>query len=109
MASARKKAAESLKIVDIVIEVLDARIPEASRNPMIEELRRHRQRPCLKLLNKADLADPEVTRAWVEYYNTQPGVRALALSFKKPADVARIVPACRQLAPHRDDNTSRCG
>jgi len=105
MASARKKAAESLKIVDIVIEVLDARIPEASRNPMIEELRLFRQRPCLKLLNKADLADPEATREWLEYYNAQPGVRALALSFKKPADVARIVPACRQLAPHRDDNT----
>jgi hypothetical protein len=53
-------------LTDVVIEVLDARLPEASSNPMIRELRLFRQRPCLKLLNKADLADPEATRpGWI--------------------------------------------
>ena len=80
MASARKKAAEALAAIDVVIEVTDARLPEASSNPMIDELRRFRNRPCLKLLNKADLADPAVTRAWMEHYNRQPGVRAAAIS-----------------------------
>ena len=65
MASARKKAAETLAKVDLVVEVVDARLPGASSNPMIDALRRHRQRPCLKVLNKADLADPQATAAWM--------------------------------------------
>jgi len=56
------------------------------------------------VLNKADLADPAVTRAWLDHYNTQPGVRAIALSAKKPGDAARILPLCQTLAPHRSDN-----
>lgn len=104
MASARKKAAETMARIDVVIEVVDARLPEASSNPMIRELRQHRQRPCLKVLNKADLADPEATRAWLAHYNAQPGVKAIAISSKKPAEVARIPAQCQSLAPHRNDN-----
>lgn len=104
MSLARKKAAETMEWVDVVIEVVDARLPEASSNPMIRTLREHRQRPALKLLNKADLADPAATRAWLDFYNQQKGVKAVALSCKKPADVARVTGYCRELAPHRDDN-----
>ena len=75
MTSARKKAGETLAMADVVVEVLDARLPEASSNPMIHELRAFRQRPCLKLLNKADMADPEVTKAWLAYFEKQPGSR----------------------------------
>ncbi|HRP23180.1 ribosome biogenesis GTPase YlqF [Thauera sp.] len=103
MASARKKAAEAMAAIDVVIEVTDARLPEASSNPMIAELRRFRNRPCLKLLNKSDLADPEATRAWLDFYNRQPGVQAVAISAKSAAEVARIPALCRALAPHRDD------
>ncbi len=105
MASARKKAAEAMAAIDVVIEVTDARLPEASSNPMIGELRRFRNRPCLKLLNKSDLADPEATRAWMDFYNAQPGVKAVAISAKKPSEVARIPALYGQLAPHRDDGT----
>ena len=104
MTSARRKAAETMEWIDVVIEVLDARLPEASSNPMIRELRLHRQRPCLKVLNKADLADPEVTREWIAFYNRQKGVRAVAVSCKKASDVARLPGLCQKLAPHRDDN-----
>jgi ribosome biogenesis GTPase A len=104
MTSARKKAAETMARTDVVIEVLDARLPEASSNPMIRELRLARQRPCLKLLNKADLADPAVTAAWLDYYAKQPGVKAVAISCKKPGDAARVPSLCQQLAPHRNDN-----
>ena len=103
MTSARKKAAESMERIDVVIEVVDARLPEASTNPMIRELRAHRQRPCLKILNKADLADPAVTARWIAWYNAQKGVSAVALSCKKPGDVAKVVGLCRTLAPHRND------
>lgn len=101
MAAARKKAGETLAAADVVIEVVDARIPEASTNPMIHQLRRHRQRPCLKILNKADLADPDATSAWLAHYSAQPDVRAVALSCKKPADVARVRGLAARLAPYR--------
>ena len=103
MTSARKKAAETMALTDVVIEVCDARLPEASSNPMIRELRLHRQRPCLKLLNKSDLADPVVTQAWLDYYNSQPGVKAVAISSKKPGEAARVPSLCKGLAPHRND------
>jgi ribosome biogenesis GTPase A len=103
MTSARKKAAETMALTDVVIEVCDARLPEASSNPMIRELRLHRQRPCLKLLNKSDLADPAVTQAWLDYYNSQPGVKAVAISSKKPGEAARVPSLCKGLAPHRND------
>lgn len=104
MTLARNQAAESMALTDVVIEVVDARLPEASSNPMIRELRLHRQRPCLKLLNKADLADPAVTKTWLAYYNRQKNVKAMAISCKKPGDVAKVPKLCQALAPHRDDN-----
>ncbi len=101
MNAARKKAAEQMENTDLVIEVLDARLPEASCNPMVEELRLFRQRPCLKILNKVDLADPAATAAWSAYYNRQEGVTAYAMTTKKPGDVAKIPELCLSLAPHR--------
>ncbi|WP_083438851.1 ribosome biogenesis GTPase YlqF [Herbaspirillum autotrophicum] len=101
MNAARKKAAEAMEKVDLVIEVLDARLPQASCNPMIEQLRLFRQRPCLKILNKSDLADPGATQAWISHYNSQKNVNAVALSCKKPSDVARIPKLALALAPHR--------
>lgn len=103
MTSARKKAGETLAMADVVVEVLDARLPQASSNPMIHELRAFRQRPCLKLLNKADMADPEVTKAWLAYFEQQPGVKAVAISCKKASDVARVPGLAQKLAPHRND------
>jgi ribosome biogenesis GTPase A len=102
MTSARRKAAETMEFIDVVIEVLDARAPEASCNPMIRELREHRQRPCLKVLNKADLADPIVTQAWLDFFNRQAGVKAVALSCKTAGDAAKVPKLCQPLAPHRN-------
>lgn len=103
MTTARDKAAATMERMDVVIEVVDARCPEASANPMVRELRSQRQRPCLKLLNKADLADLEVTRAWLTFYQRQKGMLAVAVSCKKAADVAKVPALCRRLAPHRDE------
>ena len=105
MHAARRKLEETLADVDVLIEVLDARIPAASRNPLLETLRRSRQRPCLKLLNKADLADPARTTEWIAAFEREEGVRALAVCAKNPADVRRILPACERLAPHRSEPT----
>lgn len=102
MTQARKKAEETLAHIDVVIEVVDARIPAASHNPMIETMRLFRQRPCLKILNKSDLADPNVTQAWLQYFNRQAHIHAVALSCKKPGDANKIPQLCAKLAPHRD-------
>lgn len=102
MTSARRKAAETMEFTDVIIEVLDARAPEASCNPMIRELREHRQRPCLKILNKIDLADPIATQAWLDFYNRQEGVKAVALSCKSASDAAKVPKLCQPLAPHRN-------
>jgi ribosome biogenesis GTPase A len=101
MAAARKQAAEQMENIDLVIEVLDARLPQASSNPMVEELRKFRQRPCLKVLNKTDLADPVATAAWAAWYDAQEGVTAYPMTTKKPSDVNRIPELCKALAPHR--------
>jgi ribosome biogenesis GTPase A len=101
MTSARKKAAETMEFIDVVIEVLDARLPAASHNPMIDEMRLFRQRPNLKILNKADLADPQATQAWLNHFNAQPNTKAVALSCKKPGDAKKIPSLCKALAPHR--------
>jgi ribosome biogenesis GTPase A len=101
MNAARREAAETMENTDLVIEVLDARLPQASCNPMVDQLRHKRQRPCLKILNKSDLADPQATALWMAYYASQKNVHVLALSCKKPQEVAKIPDLCLQIAPHR--------
>ena len=107
MASARKKAAEMMGKIDVVIEVLDARLPGASSNPLIERLRREKQRPCLKLLNKADLADPAASAAWVRHFGEEKKVTALAMSSKRADDVSRVTRLAVALAPHREGKSVR--
>ncbi len=76
MATARKDLRKVLPQVDLIIEVLDARIPSSSENPLVAELRD--QKPSILLLNKSDLADPDATRAWLAFHEARPGIRALA-------------------------------
>jgi ribosome biogenesis GTPase A len=99
MNKARREIGSAMAETDVVIEVLDARLPTASQNPMLEELRG--QRPCLKVLAKSDLADPAVTRAWLRFLEEREGVLALAANAHRRPDVRRIPALCRRLAPHR--------
>ncbi len=101
MVTARKDAIETMRRTDVVIEVLDARVPRSSCNPEFEALRRENQRPALKILNKADLADRKRTQAWLAHYNALPSTRAIALTAKSRADVKRILTECQSLAPTR--------
>ncbi len=101
MRAAHKKAGETMVHADVIVEVLDARLPEASSNPMIKSQRLLHQRPCLKLLNKADLADPNITHAWLKHLNAQKGVTAIAISCKKVSEVSKVPALCEKLVPHR--------
>ena len=87
--------------LDVVIELLDARLPGSSSNPLLASLTVGR--PSLKVLNKQDLADPEVTAEWLAFYNAQPHTRALALDASDKSPARALVKACRELAPGRGD------
>lgn len=103
MAIAVEKIQKAMADHDVVIEVLDARCPQASSNPMVETLRLQRQRPCLKVLNKSDVADAQVTPQWIKHFNAQERTQAIAISAKKPGDAQKIITAAKKLAPHRND------
>lgn len=76
MARTRRLVQESLKLVDMVIELLDARVPASSRNPLVQEILG--SKPHLVVLNKMDLADPDLTREWIEWFGGQ-GTPAVAV------------------------------
>jgi ribosome biogenesis GTPase A len=99
MHSTKKAIAQRLPDIDVVIELLDARLPGSSANPMLAELTRGK--PTLKVLNKQDLADPELTAQWLAHYQAQPGTRALALDASVAAPARQLIVACRALAPLR--------
>ena len=69
MAKAKRELAESLKLIDVVVEIVDARAPAASRNPDFDDLFASKSR--VVLLNKSDLADPSVSKAWMKEYRTK--------------------------------------
>ncbi len=100
MHKALKEIKESLSQVDILIEVLDARIPYSSENPEIAKIRG--DKPCLKILNKFDLADPEITRRWQEDLERQRGVVTITTSNDKPADSKQILGLIRKQFPEKD-------
>jgi ribosome biogenesis GTPase A len=99
MHSTRRALVERLPDIDVVIELLDARLPGSSANPLLAELTRGK--PALKLLNKQDLADPALTEEWLAHLQAQPDTRALALDAGDKAPARQLVPACRALAPLR--------
>jgi len=100
MTKARRELAALMPSQDVMIEVLDGRMPKASSNPLLAEIRR--SKPVIKVLTKSDLADPEVTRAWVAYFEGEPGVKAFASTTDRPQVTRkRIAELSRGLAQHR--------
>ena len=95
----QKAIGERIKNIDVVIELLDARLPGSSANPMLAELTAGK--PALKVLNKQDLADPARTADWLAHYNALPGTRALALDASVATPAKALVKACFELAPNR--------
>lgn len=99
MHKARKEIAEVMPHVDVVIEVIDARIPFSSENPLVPSLRS--DTPLIKLLNKADLADPAITALWVEKMEQEKGVKALPVSQQRPDQIRNLLNLCTSLVSER--------
>ena len=83
----------------MVIEMLDARLPASSENPLLAQL--SKGKPKLKILNKQDLADPERTAVWLDYFNSREQTNAIALDSSEKSAAPKITAACRALVPNR--------
>lgn len=99
MHATKKAITERVKDIDVVIELLDARLPGSSANPLLAELTSGR--PSLKVLNKQDLADAARTELWLAHYNALADTRAIALDAGATAPAKALIAGCQQLAPKR--------
>jgi ribosome biogenesis GTPase A len=101
MHKAQKEIKEILPQIDVVIEVCDARLPFSSENPMITEIRG--DKPLIKILNKSDLADADKTKVWLEYFESQHNVKAIALTTENSATAKTIPALIKKLVPNKDE------
>lgn len=101
MAKAKREFKEKLPLVDVVFELVDARIPNASRNPDVKELIQNK--PHVLILMKTDLADIKVTNQWLEYFKNE-GLKAVTFNGKSSKGINRIVEAAREVL---EDNFSK--
>ncbi len=99
MHKARKEIIKVLNAIDIIIEVVDARLPFSSQNPIIKEFRQ--QKPTIILLNKCDLADDERTEQWQHHYSLSDNIKTLRCEQQKPEKTRQIISLCQQLAPEK--------
>ncbi len=100
MHKAQKQIREALPQVDLLIEVLDARIPFSSENPAIATLRG--DKPCIKVLSKSDLADPIATAQWQEYLEREKGVKTIAITTDEPGKMKMLIELCRKMLPEKE-------
>ena len=106
MASAKRQMEENLKLIDLVIEVLDARLPGASRNPDIDRMARDKLR--LLILTKEDLADPSATAGWRKAFSEK-GLTALSVDARDTGCAARIKAAIRELSKEKRERDLKRG
>ncbi|MBC8354392.1 MAG: ribosome biogenesis GTPase YlqF [Planctomycetes bacterium] len=105
MHKARLEIQAALPKVDVVIEVLDARIPYSSANPMLAELLG--DKPCLKLLAKSDLADETQNKVWQDYLERTASVRALVVTKEEVPTIRRLISVASNTVPGLKDKTIR--
>lgn len=106
MAKARRQVSEQLKLVDIVFELIDARLPLSSRNPMIDEV--IQQKPRLLILNKMDLADEVQTKRWINYFEKQ-GFRTVAINSFEGKGLQTVTKAAKEILQPKYDRMKKRG
>lgn len=99
MHKANKEIKETLSRIDLIIEVLDARIPFSSHNPLLSEIRG--DKPCIKVLTKSDLADPDQTRQWQAWLEQEQGVKTLSLTTEHPEQMRQLIDLCQKMMSNR--------
>lgn len=94
MAKTRRMIEENLRSIDVVVEILDARIPYSGRNPNFDDMLRGK--PRLAVMNKYDLADAAVTDRWIRWY-AEKGIKVIPISCKGGTGINKIAPAAKEL------------
>jgi ribosome biogenesis GTPase A len=102
MYKAGKEIKKRLPEIDIVIEILDARIPYSSQNPLLMEFAA--QKPSIKVLNKADLADAQAVQQWQTYLEQNENIKTIALSSKQTDSVKKILDLCRKMISNKGEH-----
>jgi ribosome biogenesis GTPase A len=97
MHKASKEMRKIIPTVDLIIEILDARIPFSSENPMLTDIRG--DKPCIKVLSKSDLADPIITQQWQDYLEQEKGVETIALTIEEPEKMHGLLNLCHKMLP----------
>lgn len=106
MTKAVREMEQNIKLIDIVIEILDARIPFSSRNPIIDKLAKDKYR--LLVFNKTDLADPALTKKWEEYYKEK-GWVSVSMDSRKTKDARNITPIVMEICKEKLERDRRKG
>ncbi len=101
MHKASKEIKLALPNIDLLIEILDARIPFSSQNPMLNQLRD--DKPTIRVLSKTDLADPQLTQLWQSYLEQDQGVKTLAVTTQQPDKIKQIIDLCSKMLPERTE------
>lgn len=96
MNKARRQIKDALPEIDVIIEVLDARLPYSSANPMLNELRGNK--PCLKILSRDDLADPALTKRWIKHFEAQHETRAITVTTTESRTLKQIPKIVKEMA-----------
>lgn len=104
MHKARKEIKKVMPQMDLIIEVVDARIPFSSENPLVPALRG--DTPLIKVLNKRDLADPEITEQWLAWLEKERGVRAITLTHNQRNEALAILKLAEEMTPNHDRQKS---
>eukprot|EP00903_Cladosiphon_okamuranus_P007486 g7261.t1 len=104
MHKARKEIKKVMPQMDLIIEVVDARIPFSSENPLVPALRG--DTPLIKVLNKRDLADPDITVQWLAWLEKERGVRAITLTHNQRSEALAILKLAEEMTPDHDRQKS---
>lgn len=101
MHKASKEIKHTLPDIDLLIEILDARIPFSSQNPMLALLRG--DKPTIRVLSKTDLADPQLTQQWQAHLELEQGVKTLAVTTQNPDKIKQIIDLCGKMLPDKTE------
>ncbi|WLV25743.1 ribosome biogenesis GTPase YlqF [Aciduricibacillus chroicocephali] len=105
MAKARREVSEKLKLVDFVIELVDARAPASTENPMLKEV--IKDKPKLVVMMKRDLADEEMTRRWLDFYENS--ARAISIDANNKMDIKKLIQMAKQLGDDKMEKLQKKG
>lgn len=106
MAKARREISEKIKLIDIIIELVDARAPKSSKNPMFDDICQNK--PRLIVMTKKDLADEKLTQKWLQYYQSK-GMYALSVNLKNFNEYQLVINTCKEILREKMEKEAKRG